>query len=330
MYIKRVALLMTCTGLLYGCGEEVSQFDLQQLDGPAAELVASWESADIATKEIHKKLATYMNADGTEIYVSPDNKQWVKRAQTLPLQALDMTLQEALEDLVGEMTWEYVTTAKKFPRAQTDSKALKALGKEGHLVRVVENAKTSDVELLVYVEGNSATLHKVHLPNYDDAYNEEAEQLLTDYYNEIIVTENKEDNAQAPEPPTIEEPQPEPVALEVNEGARLEIAGLISSYLYTYAAGDTENLHYYISPQAAFYNEQMAYINKKFHLAFSLEIVDHAILSIERLDTYRFGVTVWEKYWMEEAGVARDIEQTGYYTVEYVDGAFRIVDLQLL
>lgn len=71
-------------------------------------------------------------------------------------------------------------------------------------------------------------------------------------------------------------------------------------------------------------------MQQRFTFTFGLDIEDYSILDIEEIGESRFGVTVWEKYWMEEAGVARYIEQTGYYTVEYVDGAFRIVDLQLL
>lgn len=49
---------------------------------------------------------------------------------------------------------------------------------------------------------------------------------------------------------------------------------------------------------------QQAYMQQRFTLTFGLDIEDYSILDIEEIGE------------MEEAGVAPDIEQTSYYTVD--------------
>lgn len=340
----RNIIVLFCLFLLTGCSEKKSDYNLDQLDGPAAALVEAWRADGMSDDYILMRIADFMNVDGTELYYDEDSKKRIERVQNYILDGTEHSLKEVMDLLNEQTVWSDIGLATDLVHTQAEYPV--NYSEKAHILAVSENSKEPEFKLLVYVDDDIISVYKVQ-SNDSEAFNQDAEAALKLMYEDKInpqAEEAKANESSAKQTDIAEDEDsssevisqgdldsiPVPGANNTTESARDQIGYLITYYLQAYVDGDTTSLGYYVCPSTAFYSEQERYMQSLKSKGIVLDLVDYNVASIEQLSDKKYEVSVAEYYTIDspEQGFS-DTEQNSKYTVELIDGEFYITGLEI-
>ncbi|MEK5489047.1 TcaA NTF2-like domain-containing protein [Lysinibacillus sp. FSL M8-0355] len=338
-------IVLFCLFLLTGCSEKQSEYNLDQLDGPAAALVESWRADGISDDEILKRIEDFMNADGTELYYDEESKERIERLQKYKLDGTEHTLKEFMDLLNEQTVWSDIGFATDLVHTQAEYPI--NFSEEAHIVDISENSKEPEFKLLMYVDDDIISVYKIK-SNESEAFNQDAEAALKLMYENKVNPqgeEAKETESSDKQTVAVKDDDsssdvisqsdvdsiPVPGANNTTESARDQIGYLVTYYLQTYVNGDIASLGYYVYPSSAFYLEQERYMQSLKSKGNVLDLIDYNVTAIEQLSEKKYEVNVVEYYTIDnpEQGFS-DTEQNSKYTVEIINGDFYITGLEIL
>ena len=335
--------MLFCLFLLTGCSEKQSEYNLDQLDGPAAALVESWRADGILDDDILKRIADFMNVDGTELYYDKESKKRIERVQNYMLDGTEHSLKEIMNLLNDTTVWSDEGLATDLVHTQAEYPS--NYSEDAHILAISENNKNPKFKLLMYVDDEVISVYKIKSSD-SEAFNNDAEVALKLIYDEKVnpqATKAKEGESSDKQTVTVQDESrssdvsqsdldsiPVPGANNTSESARDQIGYLITYYLQAYVDRDTTSLGYYVYPSSAFYSEQERYMQSLKSKGTILDLIDYNVDAIEQLSEKKYEVNVVEYYTIDnpEKGFS-DTEQNGKYTVELIDGEFYITGLEI-
>ncbi|WP_042478450.1 TcaA NTF2-like domain-containing protein [Bacillus ndiopicus] len=345
MKILRNGIVLFCLFLLTGCSEKQSEYNLDQLEGPAAILVETWRAEGISDDDILKQIADFMNVDGTELYYDKESKKLIERVQNYKLNGTEHTLKEFMALLNKTTVWSDIGLATDLVHTQAEYPI--NYSENARILAISENSKNPEFKLLMYVDDENTAVYKVK-SGENEAFNLDAETALKLIYDNKVnpkatvtkkeestinkqVSESQEESSPSEEVQSDIDSVPVPEANNTMESAREQIGYLITYYLQTYADGDTASLGHYVYPESLFYSEQERYMKSLHTKGIVLDLIDYNVTVIEQLSEKMYEVDVNEYYTIDnpEQGFS-DTEQTSKYTVELIDGEFYITGLEIL
>lgn len=321
-----------------------TEYNLDQLDGPAAALVEAWRADGMSDDDILMQIADFMNVDGTELYYDEESKNRIERIQKYKVDGTEHSLKEVMDLLNEQTVWSDIGLATDLVHTQAEYPV--NYSEKAHILAVSENSEEPEFKLLMYVDDEIIGVYKIK-SNDSEAFNQDAEAALKLMYEDKVnpqAEEAKKNESSAKQTDVAEDEDnssdvisqgdldsiPVPGANNTTESARNQIGYLITYYLQAYVDGDTTSLSYYVYPSTPFYSEQERYMQSLKSKGIVLDLVDYNVASIEQLSDKMYEVTVAEYFTIDnpEQGF-RDTEQNSKYTVELIDGEFYITGLEM-
>lgn len=320
-----------------------SEYNLDQLDGPAAALVEAWRADGMTDDDILKQIADFMNVDGTELYYDKESKKRIERLQKYKLDGTEHTLKEFMDLLNEQTVWSDIGLATDLVHTQAEYPS--NYSEEAHILAISENSKEPEFKILMYVDDEIISVYKIK-SNDSEAFNHDAEVALKLIYEDKVNPQKEAEETELPAKQTdVEEDEnsssdvisqddldsiPVPGANNTTESARDQIGYLITYYLQAYVEGDSTSLGYYVYSSSAFYSEQERYIQELKSKGIVLDLINYNIVAIEQLTDKKYEVNVEEYYTIDNPDKGfSDTEQNSKYTVELIEGEFYITGFPL-